>query len=63
MTIYVVPILMISFFVVLSVAVGICPLPDWSAFVVELSDNLDGLVPCDRIEWRSIGLVLVVPTY
>jgi hypothetical protein len=26
-----IPILMISFFVVLSVAAGICPLPDWSA--------------------------------
>jgi hypothetical protein len=29
-----VPILM-SFFVVLTVAVGICPLPDWSAFATE----------------------------
>jgi hypothetical protein len=62
MTIYVVPILMISFFVVLSVAVGLCPLSDWSAFAAEWSDNLAGLVPGDRIEWRSIGLVLEVPT-
>jgi hypothetical protein len=30
-----VPILMMSFFVVLSVAAGICPLPDWSAFEAE----------------------------
>jgi hypothetical protein len=31
----VVPILMMFFFVVLSVVVGICPLPDWSAFAAE----------------------------
>jgi hypothetical protein len=30
-----VPILMMSFFVVLSVAAGMCPLPDWSAFKAE----------------------------
>jgi hypothetical protein len=30
-----VPILMMSFFVVLSVAAGICPLPDWSALEAE----------------------------
>jgi hypothetical protein len=30
-----VPILIISFFVVLSVTAGICPLPDWSAFEAE----------------------------
>jgi hypothetical protein len=35
MTTSVVPILMMSFFVVLSVAAGICPLPDWSAFEAE----------------------------
>jgi hypothetical protein len=35
MTTSVVPILMISFFVVLSVAAGICPLPDWLAFEAE----------------------------
>jgi hypothetical protein len=35
MTTSVVPILMMSFFVVLSVATGICPLPDWSAFEAE----------------------------
>jgi hypothetical protein len=50
-------------FVVLLVAVGICPLPDWSAFAVDWSGNLVGPVPSDRIEWRSIGLVLEVPTY
>jgi hypothetical protein len=58
-----VPILMISFFVVLLVAAGICPLPDWSAFEAEYSDNLVGPVSGDRIERRSIGLVLEVPTY
>jgi hypothetical protein len=57
-----VPILMMSFFVVLSVVVGICPLPDWSAFAAEWSGNLAGLVPGDQIECRSIGLVLEVPT-
>jgi hypothetical protein len=62
MTTSVVPILMMSFFVVLSVVVGICPLPDWPAFAAEWSGNLAGLVPGDRIEWRSIGLVLEVPT-
>jgi hypothetical protein len=58
-----VPILMISFFVVLSVAAGICPLPDWSAFEAEHSDNLVGPVSGDRIERCSIGLALEVPTY
>jgi hypothetical protein len=58
----IVPMLMMSFFVVLSVAIGICPQPDWSAFAVEQSGNLAGLVPDDRIEWRSIGPVLEVPT-
>jgi hypothetical protein len=38
------------------------PLLDWSAFAAEWSNNLAGLVPGDRIEWRSIGLVLEVPT-
>jgi hypothetical protein len=55
-------ILMISFFVVLSVAAGICPLSDWSTFEAEYSDNLVGSVSGDRIERRSIGLVLEVPT-
>jgi hypothetical protein len=40
MTTSVVPILMMSPFVVLLVAVGICPLPDWSAF-------------CGRVVWQS----------
>jgi hypothetical protein len=31
----VVPTLIMSFFVVLSVAAGICPLPDWSALEAE----------------------------
>jgi hypothetical protein len=35
MTTSVVPILMMSISVVLSVATGICPLPDWSAFEAE----------------------------
>jgi hypothetical protein len=35
MTTSVVPILMMSIFVVLSVAVGICPLLDWSAFAAD----------------------------
>jgi hypothetical protein len=35
MTTFVIPISMISLFVVLLVAVGICPLPDWSAFTAE----------------------------
>jgi hypothetical protein len=35
MTTSVVPILMMSFFVVLSVAAGICPLPNWSVFEAE----------------------------
>jgi hypothetical protein len=35
MTTSVVPILMMSFFVVLSVVVGVCPLLDWSAFAAE----------------------------
>jgi hypothetical protein len=30
-----IPILMMSFFVILSVAVGICPLPDWSSFAAD----------------------------
>jgi hypothetical protein len=63
MTTYVVPILMMSFFVVLLVAAGICPLPDWSAFAAEWSGNLAGLVPGDPIEGHSIDLVLEVPTY
>jgi hypothetical protein len=63
LTISVVPILMMSFFVVLLVVVGLCPLPDWSAFADVWFDNLAGSVPGDRIEWRSIGLVLEVPTY
>jgi hypothetical protein len=58
----IVPILMMSLFIVLLVAVGICSLPGWSAFVAEWSSNLAGLVPGDWIEWRSIGLVLQVPT-
>jgi hypothetical protein len=45
-----VPILMMSLFVVLLVAIGICPLPGWSAFAAEWSGNLAGLVPGDRIE-------------
>jgi hypothetical protein len=63
MTTSAVPILMMSIFIVLSVAAGICPLPDWSAFEAELSGNLVGPVSGDRIERRSIGLVLVVLTY
>jgi hypothetical protein len=63
MTASVVPILMMSPFVVLLVAIGIRPLADWSAFAAEWSGNLAGPVPGDRIEWRSIGLVLDVPTY
>ena len=31
----IVPMLMMSFFVVLSVAIGICPQPDWSALAAE----------------------------
>jgi hypothetical protein len=50
MTTSVVPILMMSFFVVLLVVVGMCPLLDWSAFAAEWSNNLAGLVPGDRIE-------------
>jgi hypothetical protein len=61
-TTIVVPILMMSLFVVLLVVVGICSLPDWSAFAAEWSGNLAGLVPGDRIEWRSIDLLLEVPT-
>ena len=38
------------------------PLPDWSAFEVKHSGNLVGPVSGDRIERRSIGLVLEVPT-
>jgi hypothetical protein len=62
MTIFAIPILMISLFVVLLVVVGICPLPDWSAFAVEWSSNLAGTMPGARIEGRSIGLVREVPT-
>jgi hypothetical protein len=62
MTISVVPILMMSPFSVLLVAVGICPLLGWSAFAAKWSGNLTGPVLGDRIEWRSIGLVLEVPT-
>jgi hypothetical protein len=57
-----VPILMISFFVVLSVTAGICPPADWLAFEAEYSGNLVGPMSGDRIERRSIGLVLEVPT-
>jgi hypothetical protein len=46
----VVPILIMSFFAVLLVAVDICPLPDWSAFAAEWSDNLARFVPGDQIE-------------
>jgi hypothetical protein len=63
MTTSAVPILMTSFFVVLSAAASICPLPDWSAFEAEYSGTLVGPVPDDRIERRSIGLVLEVSTY
>jgi hypothetical protein len=56
----VVPILMTSPFVILLEVVAICPLPDWSAFVVEWSDNFDGPVPDDWIGWCPIGLVLEV---
>jgi hypothetical protein len=35
MTTSAVPILMMSYFVILSVAADICPLPDWSAFEAE----------------------------
>jgi hypothetical protein len=35
MTTSVVPILIMSFFIVLSVAAGICPLLDWSIFEAE----------------------------
>jgi hypothetical protein len=63
MTTFVVPLLMMSPFVALVVAAGICPLPDWSTFVAEWSDNLAGPVPGDRIEGHSIGLVLEVPTH
>jgi hypothetical protein len=58
-----VPILIMSFFGVLSVVVDICPLPDWSAFMAEWSSNLAGPVPDDSIEWCPIGLVLEVPSY
>jgi hypothetical protein len=37
-------------------------LPDWSAFETEYSGTLVGPVLGDRIERRSIGLVLEVPT-
>jgi hypothetical protein len=46
----VVPILMMSPFVILLVAVGICPLPDWSAFTAEWSGNLARPVHGDLIE-------------
>jgi hypothetical protein len=59
----VVSILMMSLFVILLVVVGICLLPDWSAFAAEWSGNLARPVLGDWIEWRSIGLVLAVPTY
>jgi hypothetical protein len=62
MTTSAVPILMMSFFVVLLVAAGICPLPDWSAFEAKYSNTLVGPVPDDWIERRLIGLVLEVPT-
>jgi hypothetical protein len=45
-----VPILMTSPSIVLLEVVDICPLPDWSAFAAEWSDNLAGSVPSDRIE-------------
>jgi hypothetical protein len=60
MTTFVVPILMMAPFVILLVVVGICPLPDWSAFAAKWSNNLVGPVP--GIEGHSIGLVLEVPT-
>ena len=58
-----VPILMISFFLFFRLLQVYAPLPDWSAFEAEYSDNLVGPVSGDRIERRSIGLVLEVPTY
>jgi hypothetical protein len=36
-----------------------CPLPNWSVFVAEYSDNLDGAIPADQIEGDSIGLAMV----
>jgi hypothetical protein len=55
MTTSAVPILMTSFFVVLSVPAGICPLPDWSAFEAEYSGTLVGPVPDDRSIWSCTG--------
>jgi hypothetical protein len=46
----VVAILIMSFFVVLLVAIDIYPLPDWSSFVAEWSGNLARFVLGDRIE-------------
>jgi hypothetical protein len=55
-----VPILMMSFFVVLSVAVGIFRTAGLVSLCAEQSSNLAELVHGDRIEWRSIGPVLEV---
>jgi hypothetical protein len=63
MTTSAVPTLMMSFFVVLSVAAGICPPAGLVGLGGRVVRNLVGSVPGDRIERRSIGLVLVVPTY
>jgi hypothetical protein len=66
MTTSIVPIFMMSPFVVLLVHVDIyslCPLLDWLAFVAEKSDNLAGPTPGDQIDVHSIDLTLVVPTY
>jgi hypothetical protein len=62
MTTSVVPILMISPFVILLVAVDICPQQNRSAFATEWSGNLVGPMPGDRIKGHSIDLILEVPT-
>jgi hypothetical protein len=49
-TTFAMPILIMSFFVILLVIVDICPVLDWSAFATEWSGNLAGFVPSDRIE-------------
>ena len=56
----VVPILMMSLFVVLLAALDICPLPDWSVFEAEYSSNLAGTVLDVQIGEDPIGRVLVV---
>jgi hypothetical protein len=57
-----VPNLMISFLLFFLSLQVYAPLPDWSAFEAEYFGTLIGPMPGDRIERRSIDLVLEVPT-